>query len=141
MEEIKALIILEILGKPPEHLNEVLGKIIEQLKEEKGITIENINYKEPKELKENPNYYTTFAEIEFNAKSVIELTRVLFKYMPAHVEISSPEEIRMTNDGLNEVVMELMRRLHQYEEVTRNLQIEKKILEKKLKRFLDEKKN
>lgn len=141
MTEIKALIVLEILGKPPEHLKEVLEKIIEQLKEEKGIQVENINHKDPKELKDSPDYFTTFTEIEFNAKSVVDLTRILFKYMPAHVEISSPEEIKMTNDGFNEVIMELMRRLHQYEEISRNLQIEKKVLENHLKKFIEKEKN
>ena len=60
--------------------------------------------------------------------------------MPAHIEIIEPEMIVLTNSGWNDVLNELTRRLHGYDEVARVLQIEKDILEKKLREVLGEKK-
>jgi hypothetical protein len=60
--------------------------------------------------------------------------------MPAHIEILSPQNISMTNSDCDDVFNELTRRLHGYEEITRMVQVEKSILEKKLKAFTDIKK-
>ena len=55
--------------------------------------------------------------------------------MPAHVEIIFPESIKITNSELNELLNEISRRLHGFDEVVRILQSEKAILEKKLRDF------
>ena len=60
----------------------------------------------------------------------------MFKYMPAHIEIVYPELIALTNGGWNYIFNELTRRLHGYDEVTRVTQVEKSILEKKLREML-----
>ena len=61
--------------------------------------------------------------------------------MPAHVEIISPELITLTNNGLNEMLNELTRRLHGYDEVARTLQVEKEILNRKMKELMGDKKD
>ena len=60
--------------------------------------------------------------------------------MPAHIDITYPENIKMSNYGFGAILNELARRLHGYDEVTRVVQMEKNILEKKLKTVLEEKK-
>jgi len=47
-----------------------------------------------------------------------------------------PELIALTNNGWNDVLNELTRRLHGYDEIARVLQIEKNVLEKKLREIL-----
>ena len=59
--------------------------------------------------------------------------------MPAHVEIIHPELIALTNNGWNDIFNELTRRLHGYDEIARILQVEKNILEKKLRELLTKK--
>jgi hypothetical protein len=53
--------------------------------------------------------------------------------MPAHIEIIQPEFIVLTSGGWNDILNELTRRLHGYDEVARIVQVEKSILEKKLR--------
>ena len=69
----------------------------------------------------------------------MNLAVILFKYMPANIEVISPEFIALTNSGWNEILNETVRRLHGYDEVARVLQVEKSILEKNLRNILEEK--
>ncbi len=134
---IRAVMILEILGKPPEHLKETLGKMIEAIGKEKGIEVKSSKINEPIELPENKELYTTFAEVEMEIKSILHLSFIMFKYMPAHVDIISPEEIKVSHNSLNEVFNELARKLHAYDEVARIIHAERKILEQRLKTIME----
>ena len=149
--KIKAIIMLEIIGKPPEYLVETLENLIKQLGEEKGVSVISKDIKEPAPMKENidiikpgsepqakpkENFYTTFAEVEVEVDEISSFAYLIFKYMPAHIDIISPELIALTNNGWNEIFNELARRLHSFDEVARVLQVEKEILGRKLKELM-----
>jgi len=61
----------------------------------------------------------------------------MFKYMPANIEIIYPEGIMLTNTGWNDILNELSRRLHGYDEIARIAQVEKDIIEKRLREVLE----
>jgi len=130
--KIRAVIILDVIGRPPEHLIKSLEKIIEEIDKEKGITIKAKEIKKPVLMKDQKEFYTTFAEIELEMEEILHLAVLLFKYMPAHVEIISPEVLALTNNGWNEILNELTRRLHGYDEIARVMQIEKQMLMRKI---------
>ena len=90
-------------------------------------------------MKDQKNFYTSFAEVEIEVEEIFGLIILMFKYMPAHIEIIYPELIALTNNGWNEVLNELTRRLHGYDEIARVVQAEKLILEKKLREVLEDK--
>lgn len=147
---INAMFILEIIGKPKEHLIETLNKIIEQIDKEKGVSIKRKEIKEPvlmkdkigvmnKEKIQKEDFYTTFAEIEVEVEDILYLVILMFKYMPSHIEIISPEFIVLSNTGWNDILNELTRRLHGYDEIARIMQVEKNILEKRLRETLENK--
>jgi len=138
-KKIKAFMIIEVIGKPPEHLIETLEEISRQIDSEKGVKIITKNVKEPIELKDAKKFYTTFAEIEFEVEEVMQIALLMFKYMPSHIEIIEPGTINFTNTDLCEVLNEITRRMHAYDEVVRVFQNEKDILEKKLKELIPEK--
>jgi len=132
-KNIRAVMILEVLGKPAEHLTETLNNLISKIGEEKGVEIMSKKINEPVLMKDQKEFYTSFAEVEVEVEEILHLAILLFKYMPAHVEIISPELIALTNNGWNDVFNELTRRLHGYDEIARILQTEKKILENKFR--------
>ncbi len=136
---ITASLILEVIGKPPEHLVETLENLIKQIDEEKKTKVVSKKINEPVGLKDNPGFYTTFAEVEVEVEEILHLAILMFKYMPAHVEIISPGLIALSNSGWSDIFSELTRRLHGYDEVARVLQMEKKILENKLREVLEKK--
>jgi len=150
-QKIHALIILEVIGKPKEFLVETLESLAKQMDNEQGVVVKSKNIKEPKKMEgtkiadaskeslkieEQKDFYVSFAEIEIEIEDLFNLVFLMFKYMPAHIEIFSPEIIALTNNGWNEVLNELIRRLHGYDEIARILQVEKAVLENKLKGIL-----
>jgi len=99
--------IFESIGRPPEHIKEALENLVNEIDKEKSVKVTSRKINEPILMKDQKDFYTTFAEVE--------------------VEV-------------DDVLNELARRLHAYDEVTRVTQVEKNILEKKLRELLNEKK-
>ncbi len=135
--KVLATLMVEVLGGPPEHLTKALEDLIKKMSEEKDVKVKSHVINKPKNLEENKALYTTFAEVDVEVDSLKEMMVLVFKYMPSHVEIVSPENIKVENNLLNELFNELTRRLHAYDEVARVIQNEKAILEKKLKETIN----
>lgn len=136
---IKALLIIDVIGKPPEHLTETLNNIIKKIDDEKGVNVIGKKLSEPTLMKDQKDFYTSFTEVEVEVQEIFDLVILMFKYMPAHIEILYPELIVLTNNGWNEVLNELTRRLHGYDEIARIVNVEKSILERKLREVLEDK--
>jgi len=130
--KVSAVMILDVIGRPPEHLVESLEKIIENMGKEQGVILKSKQIKEPTLMKEQKDFYTTFAEVEIEVDEILYLAILMFKYMPAHIEIISPEILALSNNGFNDILNELTRRLHGYDEIARIMQIEKQILLNKI---------
>jgi hypothetical protein len=133
---IKAVLIFEVIGRPPEHLTETLNEIIKKVDAEKGVSVKNKKLNEPILMKDQKDFYTSFAEVEIEVEEIMSLAMLMFTHMPAHIEIISPEKITLTNNGWNDIFNEVVRRLHGYDEIARIVQTEKNILEKKLRELM-----
>lgn len=131
--EIEAIMILEVLGKPKEHLAEALGELIDKIGNEKGVFLISKKIHEPKLVKDQKDLYTTYAEVEIKVEKSILLASLMFKYMPSNIDIISPENITLTNNDFADILSEVTRRLHSYDEIARVIQMEKQMLEKKVK--------
>lgn len=139
-KRIRAVLVIEMIGRPFEYLVESINKSVEEMGKEKGIEIISKNIKEPMELKENKDFFSTFAEIEVEVEEIIYLEILIFKYMPAHIEIIEPELIAMTNNKWNDLFNEITRRLHAYDEVARVLQIQNMELRNKINELMPKEK-
>ena len=136
-DEIKSILIFEMLGRPAEHLKSTFEQFINKLSEEEGVEILNKKINEPKRLeKTKQELFTTFAETEINFKNLQSLIKILFLYMPSHIEILSPSELRIKNFDIATLTNELVRKLHQYDEIAKRLAIERAILQKQLQQHI-----
>ncbi len=138
-KNISVKMIIEVAGRPPEHLTETLEKMIEKIGEEKDVSIEEKIIHEPVAMKDQKDFYTSFAEVEIKIEDISILSALVLKYMPAHVEIIEPELIAFTNNGWNDIFNDFLMRLHQYDGVARTIQTEKNVLENKLRSLLPKK--
>lgn len=133
MANIKTILIFEMLGRPAEHLKETLAKFIDKLSKERGVKLIHKKINEPKRIEEaKQEIYSNFAEVDIDFESISDLLRAVFIYMPSHIEITYPKEISFKGFELNELVNELARKLHQYDELAKRLLIENQILERKI---------
>lgn len=131
--EIKAILIFEMLGRPAEHLKSTLGTFIEKISEEDGVKILNKKVNEPKRLdKAKQELFTTFSEVEIEFKDLDAFFKVIFVYMPSHIEIIHPNRLDMDSYNFNSLVNEIIRRLHQYDEIAKKMIIERNILQAQL---------
>ncbi len=122
--KITAIMIIEVMGRPKKHLIKILKEISKEIGEEKEVKIINEKINEPVKVKDQKNLFTAFTEIEVEVDEPLSLVVLIFKYMPAHIEVIEPENFTLTNNGFGEVLNELTRRLHKYEELVKVLQFQ-----------------
>jgi hypothetical protein len=137
--KINAVLVFDIIGKPKEYLVEALNKLVEAIDKENKVSVFKKKINEPVVMKDREDFYTSFAEVEIETEDIISLVILMFKYMPAHIEVVSPELIAISNNSWSDILSELTRRLHGYDELARVMQVEKGILEKKLRELLGQK--
>lgn len=140
-KKVEAVLILEIIGKPAEHLTKTLNDLIDSMDKEQGIKVLEKDIKDVVETKERKDFFTTFAEVRVETEGIMQVLLLMFKYMPANIEIIRPENISLSNTSLSEMLSELVRKLHSYDEIARVLQMQNAQMQKKLKEILDSKKN
>lgn len=151
-QKIISMVIFEIIGKPPEHLVSTLNSIIDQINSEEKVKVIKRKIGEPKEMEENAGivntsgkeakiekekFYITFGEVELETDDLPTLVSIIFRYMPAHIEIISPEKVNLTNLEWSGILTDLTRKLHSYDEVARVLQVEKDVLEHKVRNLTE----
>ena len=161
--KIEASFIIEMMGKPKEHLEETLSRLVEKLGSEKGVKIIDKTLHEARKfeakksdeeeaaeakLKENvdnekvqvlEDIYTTFAEIDAEFDDLNSLWFVGFNYMPSNIEVTKPENFVLRNSDINFILSGIILRLHKYDEVAKQLSIEKSLLENKVKELMGKK--
>ena len=132
MEKIQVVMVLEILGRPKEHVKEALNLLIDKLGTESGIKIIENKQHEPVEVKDSNNLFTSFAEVTAELDSIENYFGIMFAYMPAHIEIISPEKITFDNARINEIGNRLVQRLHNYDGIAKKMIAEKEMILRKL---------
>ena len=123
-KKFTAIMIVEVMGRPKEHLVKTLENISKEISEEKGVKLQSKKINEPSLVKDQKDLFTTFAELEVEVDEPIILSSLMFKYMPSHVEVVEPEKFVLTNVEYGDVLNELTRRLHRYEELVKVMQFQ-----------------
>jgi hypothetical protein len=131
MEKVKAIFMLEILGKPAEYIKEQLEEIVGKLEKEDKVEVKEKKIAEAKKIKDK-ELFTSFAEVELET-SLDKLMLLIFSYMPSNVDIITPEKLEIKNNDLNTFLNELIRKLHQYDELARTMMLERQKLVKQIK--------
>jgi len=162
--KIEASFIIEMMGKPKDHLEETLKRLVEKISTEKGVEIVDKTLHEARkfeikaseeqkkateELKEKTkgsgievleDVYTTFAEIDAKFDDLNSLLFVSFNYMPSNIQVTRPENFILRNSDIDSILSGIVLRLHRYDEVAKHLSVEKSLLQDKLKELIGKKK-
>jgi len=133
-ETIQAVFIVEVLGRPAEHVRKMLEEHVRKIDDMKGADIISIKVSEARELEKQKGFYTCFAEVEVEAESLLHLVHIIFDYMPASVEIIKPDRVEFDVADANSLLNTLSGRLHSYDEIAKickmqNQQLAKKVVE------------
>jgi len=128
---IRTRAIIEILGKPKDHVEETLKNYTEKIKEDGNLMALKTDFAEAKLQKED--VWSAFAELELVFKNLPSLIGFCFDYMPSSVEIIKPEKLALTNLELADITNDLQARLHHVDMSVKELTMENNFLKKNLK--------
>jgi hypothetical protein len=123
--------IIEILGKPKEHVESTLKNVLEELEKREGLSILE---KEIAATKELEKFFSTYVDLEIKLNSLDSLIDFCFDFLPSSLEILEPEKIELESGELAEFMNDLLAKLHQQSMAIRNLHAENVVMKEQLEK-------
>ena len=106
---ILAKVIVEVAGRPKEHVEDSIKLVLDNIKKEKGIKPIKMKIFKPKEV---DTYFSSFAELELEFEDPAYLVGMCFDYLPSSVEIIEPEELNIDSQDMAGLLNDLLSKLH-----------------------------
>ena len=153
---IRCRTIIEVLGKPKEHVEKSLREYVQHIREDSELVVLNEEYSEAKEIekhaanhpeerqqnkiahmasddasekdKKSNNLWSQFVELDLVVKGTQKLISFCFEYMPSSIEVAKPESLGMTSRELSSFLNDLQARLHNVDMVVKQLKAENDFL-------------
>ena len=129
---VKARSIIEIVGGPKEHIDKAMSTVMEKLKGDEHVTLLKEKVFEAQPLQDKKPLFSSFCEVEIEAKSVEDLFGFCFDFMPSSVEVFDPVDFNLKAETVNDMFNELITKLHQYDMAVRNIYAQNILLKRKL---------
>ncbi|MEK6840308.1 MAG: hypothetical protein AABX72_05170 [Nanoarchaeota archaeon] len=129
---VKARSIIEIVGGPKEYVDKAMGIVLDKLRESKEIKLLKDKVFEAQPLDGKKPLFSSFCEIELEVKKMDDLFGFCFDFMPSSVEIYDPAELALNIDAVNEMVNELITKLHQYDMAFKNIYAQNIVMKRQL---------
>lgn len=121
--------ILEMVGKPKDHVQETIAKYVDHVKEDPDIEVLKVDLSD---IIEKDDMFSALAELDILVKDLPTLAGFCFQYMPSSIEISEPESLQFDNQKINAFLVSLQAKLHDVDMVARNARIELDDLKKNI---------
>jgi biotin operon repressor len=122
-ETIRARVILEVLGKPKEHVEKTIKLLIDKAKEYPDLSVLDEKLADIKP--EGKTMFTTFVELDLVTKGINTLIGFCFDFMPSSVEIEKPEQMLLKNQDISDIFNDLQSKLHNVDMVAKKLRQER----------------
>jgi len=129
-ELIRCRAILEVLGKPKEHVEKTIKLLVEKVKENPDNSVLNEKFAEIKP--EGKTMFSTFVELEMVFKGITTLTGFCFDFMPSSIDIEKPELLTVKNRDISNIFNDLQSKLHNVDMVAKTLKAERDFLKRNL---------
>ena len=128
---ILSRVIIELMGKPKEHVEQSLKKYLDNLAKNDEIEVLQQDISSAKEVEDdNQGLWVTFAELEILTKDIPTLIGFCFDYMPSSIEILEPKEIKLKESTLSNIMNDLQAKLHKLDMAVKNLHNENQSLKR-----------
>jgi hypothetical protein len=107
---LKVYVLLEIVGKPAEHVEKAIRAVMGQIKDTEGIEVLDEDIGKPE--KTDDGFYGVFAEFDAYVQNLQRVGYLATNYTPATIELVEPEEMQVGFDEFNEVFGDTLSKLH-----------------------------
>ncbi|MEK6863095.1 MAG: hypothetical protein AABW53_00140 [Nanoarchaeota archaeon] len=119
--------VIEVLGKPKEHVDSALKGYIQKLKEDTHYVVIKEELADLKKHEEN-DLWMVFAELEIKTASLTPIIDFCFEYMPSLIEIIEPHELKISSADVSSFLNDLQAKLHGVDMLAKQLKMENQIL-------------
>lgn len=120
-------VVLEVIGKPKEHVEKAIRGYLENLKQDKKYQLIHEEIAEVKQ-QDKAELWSTFAELELKTSKIENLTSFCFEYMPSLIEVVEPQEFKFDDGSLSQFLNDLQAKLHQIDMIAKEVKVERDIL-------------
>ncbi len=117
--EILVSTIIEIIGKPREHVEETIKEYVKKIEAKGEYSVRK--KKIAKAKKYEGQLFSAYAELEIVFKNITQIHFFCFEYMPASIEILEPERIIYQAAEITAVINEFQSKLHQVDMVLKEM--------------------
>ena len=132
--KIVSRVIIEILGAPKEHVENTMKMVIEELEKRKEVKILKKDFAEAETVKDEKlkNFWSSFVEVDLESEDIESLIGICFDFMPSSVEIIEPSDFRLNSRQVDDVLNDLLEKLHKFSMAMRNIHAENVLLKKRI---------
>lgn len=121
---VRAIMIVEMAGRPAAHLTETLENHVSILNKVEDVIVHSIRVSEPKEIEQkdvakDDVMFTAFAECDFETESFARLSETMFDFMPSSVEVIEPSKVSMDTGESTSLLNNISGRMHRYDEIAK----------------------
>jgi hypothetical protein len=120
--------ILEIVGKPKEHIEQTMDMYIDKIKKDRNLKIISID--KPEAESHEKDLFSVIAELEIKAKTAGDLMLFCYEYMPGSVEILEPGELIYKAHEFTGFINDIQSKLHKVDMLVKNLSAENQVITK-----------
>ena len=128
-QHIRCKTIIEVLGKPKEHVEKTIKEYIEQIKKDSDLIILKEHFADAKQQEE---MWSIFAELEMVVKGIPKLIGFCFDYMPSSIEVLKPDELILNSRETADFLNDLQARLHSMDMLVKQLKNENNFLKRNM---------
>jgi len=107
---IRARTVIEVLGKPKEHVVSTLKEYIGKIKEDQNFKVITEHTEEA--VEQDEGMFSTFVELEIETKLYSNLAGFCFDYMPSSIEIVEPDKLTLKAADMSDLMNDLQAKLH-----------------------------
>ncbi|MEK6947447.1 MAG: hypothetical protein AABX32_07615 [Nanoarchaeota archaeon] len=126
---IRCRTIIEVLGKPKEHVEQAIKEYVEHIKKDSELVVLSEDYSESKE---QGKLWSQFVEMDLVIKGTFKLISFCFEYMPSSMEVMKPEHLILTNNELSSFLNDLQARLHDVDMIVKKQKTENDFIKNNL---------
>jgi len=132
-QHIRCKTIIEVLGKPKEHVEKTIKEYVEKIKQDPDLIILKEEFAD---TKQQDKFWSTFAELEMVVKGIPKLIGFCFDYMPSSIEIIKPDELKMNSKETADFLNDLQARLHNLDMMVKQLKNENTFLKRNMDKII-----
>jgi len=123
-------VMFEVVGKPKEHVETAIKNYVGTLKTDEDIVIIKEDVEEA--AQQQDDVWSTIAEIEMLVKNLNKLTWLCLNFMPASVEIMSPETLIFKARDLTNWLNDMLAKNHEVSFMSQHIGQQNKVMLKSI---------